>query len=124
MSHVDGHERLYALTSGRYSNLQDETIVCLRTVRYIDTDGASFGSRDTELLICLFERIKSISELEAVPIYLQASSDEVRQRLVKRGKLFESLEGVSHKSYSGVYTPSDAAPGATKHSTYAKLPLN
>ncbi|KAH6964377.1 hypothetical protein DER45DRAFT_610697 [Fusarium avenaceum] len=101
MSHVNGHERLYTLTSGRYSNLQDEKMAYLRNVRYIDTDG----------------NVKSISELESVPICPQANSDEVRQQLVKRGKLFDHFKGVHHKSYSGVYTPSDAASGATQHST-------
>ncbi|KAI6772746.1 hypothetical protein HG530_003704 [Fusarium avenaceum] len=92
MSHVNGHERLYTLTSGRYSNLQDEKMAYLRNVRYIDTDGVSFGSRGTELFIWLFENVKSISELESVPAYIQANRDEVRQRLFKRGSFFESLK--------------------------------
>lgn len=122
MSHVNGHERLYTLTSGRYSNLQDEKMAYLRNVRYIDTDGVSFGSRGTELFIWLFENVKSISELESVPAYIQANRDEVRQRLFKRGSFFESLKYACRNWYSVVYTLSDAAPGATKHSTYVKLP--
>jgi hypothetical protein len=114
-SHIEGHERLFTLTSGRYSRLRDGTIAYLLTVRYIDTDGDGFGSGVTELVIWPFENVKSIAELEVVPAHLQANSDEVRQRLVKRGKLFESLKGVHHKSYSGIYTPSNAAPGAPKH---------
>ncbi|SPJ73105.1 uncharacterized protein FTOL_02834 [Fusarium torulosum] len=78
-SHVEGHERLFTLTSGRYSRLQDGTIAYLLTARYIDTDGDSFGSGATELVIWPFENVKSISELEAVPAHLQANSDEVRQ---------------------------------------------
>jgi hypothetical protein len=113
-SHVEGHERLFTLTSGKYSKLEDGTIVYLLTVRYIDTDGESFGSRATELVIWPFENLKSISELEAVPSHLQVNIDEVRQRLFKRGRLFESLKGVHHKSYSGVYTLSDTVPGTPK----------
>ncbi|KAF5717881.1 AAA family ATPase [Fusarium globosum] len=111
---IEGRDRLFKLSSGSYSKTPDGTVAYVLSVRFVDTDGDSFGYTDTTLTISPFENVIPILELEVIPARLCPDYDQVRKRLVQRGQLFESLEGINHKTYSGTYNLSHTTSGISK----------
>lgn len=111
---IDGRDRLFKLSSGSYSKTPDGTVAYVLSVRFVDTDGDTFGYTETSLTISPFENVMPILELEVIPAHLCPDFDQVRKRLVQRGQLFESMEGMKHKTYSGMYSPSHTASGIPK----------
>ncbi|KAL9570764.1 hypothetical protein ACKAV7_005101 [Fusarium commune] len=111
---IEGRDRLFKLSSGSYSKTPDGTVAYVLSVRFIDTDGDTFGYTETNLTILPFENVIPILELEVIPARLCPDFGQVRGRLVQRGRLFESLEGINHKTYSGMYSLSNTASGIPK----------
>ncbi|KAF5968187.1 AAA family ATPase [Fusarium bulbicola] len=111
---IEGRDRLFKLSSGNYSKTPDGAVAYVLNVRFIDTDGDTFGYTETSLTILPFENILPILELDVIPARLCPDFDRVRERLVQRGRLFESLQGINHKTYSGMYSLSHTASGIPK----------
>ncbi|KAM0562014.1 hypothetical protein ACHAPJ_002456 [Fusarium lateritium] len=109
---TDGRDRLFTLNTGNYQKLQNGSVAYVLSVRYVDTDGDGFGYGNTDLIIWPFENVKSLLELEALPSHLQPGISDIRDQLTERGRFFESLKGVHHRTYSGAYTIANVAPGA------------
>ena len=100
-SQSDGQDRLFKLVSSSYRKL-GETVMFSLTCRYIDCDGFTFGYVTTSLTLNDFDGIKPISELSIMPIKLHSRTDELWDKLQKRGKCFVGLNGFYYKSYSGL----------------------
>ena len=98
----DGQDRLFKLVSSSYRNLGETTMFIL-TCRYIDCDGDAFGYVTTSLTLNEFDGIKPISELSIMPIKLHSRTNELNDRLQKRGECFVGLNGFHYKSYSGLF---------------------
>ncbi|KAF5588709.1 TOB3 (member of AAA-ATPase family) [Fusarium pseudoanthophilum] len=111
---IEGRDRLFKLVSGNYSKTPEGTVAYVLSVRFIDTDGDTFGYTETSLTILPFENVIPILELAVIPARLCPDFDQVRERLVQRGRLFESLQGINHKTYSGMYSLSHTASGIPK----------
>jgi hypothetical protein len=111
---VQGRERLFKLSSGNYSKISDGTVAYVLSVRFIDTDGDTFGYTETSLTILPFENVTPILELDVIPARLCPDLDEVKERLVQRGRVFMSLKGIHHRTYSGMYSLSNTASGIPK----------
>ncbi|KAF4437117.1 TOB3 (member of AAA-ATPase family) [Fusarium acutatum] len=111
---IEGRDRLYKLSSGNYSKTPEGTVAYVLSVRFIDTDGDTFGYTETNLTISPFENVIPILELDVIPARLCPDFDQVKERLIHRGRLFESLEGINHKAYSGMYSLSNTASGIPK----------
>ncbi|KAF5580908.1 TOB3 (member of AAA-ATPase family) [Fusarium pseudocircinatum] len=111
---IEGSDRLFKLSSGNYSKTPDGTVAYVLSVRFVDTDGDTFGYTETNLTILPFENVIPILELEVIPARLCPDLDQVRERLIQRGRLFESLQGINHKTYSGMYSLSHTASGIPK----------
>ncbi|KAG6980763.1 26S proteasome regulatory subunit 4-like protein B [Fusarium oxysporum f. sp. conglutinans] len=111
---VEGRDRLFRLSSSNYSKTPDGTVAYVLCARFIDTDGDTFGYTETTLNILPFENVKPILELEVIPARLCPHLDEVKDRLVQRGRVFESLKGIHHRTYSGMYSLSSTASGIPK----------
>ncbi|KAJ4268835.1 hypothetical protein NW762_002905 [Fusarium torreyae] len=109
---ADGRDRLFILNSGSYQKLQNGSVAYVLSVSYVDTDGDGFGYGNTDLIIWPFENVKPVLELEALPSHLLPDIADLRNQLAERGRVFESLKGVHHRSYSGAYTIANVAPGA------------
>ena len=101
----DGQDRLYRLVKSEYHKIGCMMLFGL-TCRYIDCDGVAFGYVTTNLTLSDFNGIKPISELSIMPISLHSHSGEILEKLKKRGKCFEELNGFHYKSYSGLCTMS------------------
>ncbi|KAF4950122.1 hypothetical protein FGADI_8391 [Fusarium gaditjirri] len=65
---IDGRDRLFKLSSGNYSKTQDGTVAYVLSVRFIDTEGDTFGYTETTLSLSPFENVKPILELEVIPV--------------------------------------------------------
>ncbi|KAF5234210.1 hypothetical protein FANTH_12247 [Fusarium anthophilum] len=111
---IEGRDRLFKLSSGNYSKTPDGAVAYVLNVRFIDTDGDTFGYTETSLTILPFENVLPILELDVIPARLCPDFDQVRERLIQRGRLFESLQGINHKAYSGMYSLSHIASGIPK----------
>ncbi|KAF5535559.1 TOB3 (member of AAA-ATPase family) [Fusarium napiforme] len=111
---IEGRDRLFKLVSSNYSKTPEGTVAYVLSVRFIDTDGDTFGYTETNLTILPFENVIPILELAVVPARLCPDFDQVRERLVQRGQLFESLQGINHKTYSGMYSVSHTPSGIPK----------
>ncbi|KAF4335597.1 TOB3 (member of AAA-ATPase family) [Fusarium beomiforme] len=111
---IEGRDRLFAMSSGNYSKTSDGTVAYMLNVRYIDTDGDIFGYTETSLTILPFENIKPILDLEVLPAHFCPGFDKVKKKLVQRGRVFESLRGIHHNIYSGMYSLANTASGVPK----------
>ncbi|KAF5640605.1 TOB3 (member of AAA-ATPase family) [Fusarium sp. NRRL 52700] len=111
---IEGRDRLFKLSSGNYSKTPDGTVAYVLNVRFIDTDGDTLGYTETSLTLLPFENVIPILDLDVIPARLCPDLDQIRERLVQRGRLFESLQGINHKTYSGIYSLSNTASGILK----------
>lgn len=123
---VEGRDRLFSLSSSNYSKTPDGTVAYVLCARFIDTDGDTFGYTETTLNILPFENVKPILELEVIPARLFPHLNEVKDRLVQRGRVFESLKGIHHRTYSGMYSLSSTASSIPKqrHVSRGRLQLH
>jgi hypothetical protein len=64
--------------------------------------GQQFGLATMKLEIPKFDGVVKIAELSAYPIEMHPSADEVRAKLIRRGRKWVELSGVHHKQYTGV----------------------
>ena len=69
---------------------------------YIDFDGENFGPVPRRFIIQEYEGEQPINSLHAFPSKFDPNCNEVEKMLLKRGKKFFKLAGVSHKKYTGL----------------------
>ncbi|KAL8356166.1 hypothetical protein RB601_001463 [Gaeumannomyces tritici] len=103
-SSIDRQDRLSLLDSSGYQKLPDGSVSFKLTCRYVGTDGTHFGFVSTSQSISQFDKLMPVVELNVLPSHLHPGIDEIRPVLEEKGKKFESLLGVHHKSYFGFYT--------------------
>ena len=69
---------------------------------YIDFDGENFGPVPRRFVIQEYEDEVPINTLHAYPAEFDSQTSETKKELVRRGKKFVKLAGVTHKRYSGL----------------------
>lgn len=69
---------------------------------YIDFDGQNFGPVPRRFVIPEFEGERPINTLHAFPAKFDKNNKETEKLLIKRGKRFYKLAGVTHKRYVGL----------------------
>lgn len=93
-SKYHGRERFYVLSSisqyGPSFSLQ---------VQSLDWNGRHLGFSSTSLYIRHFHGTSRIADLSVFPMRYLENLDEVKERVVARGKKFIELAGVHHKAY-------------------------
>jgi hypothetical protein len=67
-------------------------------VECVDWDGTQFGRSEESLSIPRFQGTRKISSLQAVPLSLRADKEELKLRLIERGKEFKSLADYCYKA--------------------------
>lgn len=110
-SNIDGQDRLYQLSGGRYVECAPGMRFYSLSCRYVDSDGAKFGFGSTTMTIGDFQDVKPIEDLNVLPSYLHPSIADIREKLLERGRRFEALQGCHHKAYSGFYIVKRPPPG-------------
>jgi len=97
---VFGQPRAFTLQSYQYVygqfpglNLQLE---------YVDFNGENCGTRTMCRLIPEFSGAEKICDLSAYPMSWHERRDEMKQRLIERGRRWESLAGMHFRTYKGI----------------------
>lgn len=97
---IDGKDRLFQVVKGKY-----EGPYYYMTIRFVDTDGETFGFSKERFSISSFSGLKKITDLEIFPSCLLPAIDEVRSQLLRRGRDFEACQGMHFRAYSDFCTP-------------------
>src|ERR1700761_280479 len=99
----DGKECVFKLNSSNTATDRQRGMDFLQLeVWSVDWDGTKFGQHDTYLSNYEFAGTTPITSLEAYPLEFHPEKEQLIQRLVLRGKLFERFAGYHYKAYRGV----------------------
>ncbi|KAF4465443.1 ATPase [Fusarium albosuccineum] len=94
----DGHERLFVVDQCDYN----EKMSCLIIeAKFTDWDGSQFGYTKQLLPMCRFSGTRKITDLNIYPARLHPFEEEMKSKLIARGKKFQTLLGAKYKAYSG-----------------------
>ncbi|CUS10315.1 unnamed protein product [Tuber aestivum] len=70
--------------------------------RYVDYDGKTYGEAGAVLEIDEFRGARRIDSLGVFPLAYHEDEEDVRERLIERGRKFGSLKGMHYKYYKGL----------------------
>jgi hypothetical protein len=69
--------------------------------KFVDWNGLYFGYASQNISIGPFNGTRPITDLDAYPLQFDSASGVIEERLAKRGKKFEKLQGYHYKAYTG-----------------------
>lgn len=72
--------------------------------KYVDWDGSRFGYVTATLPIRSFAGTQRITELDVFPARFLPSLEDIKSKVLARGKKFQNLKGFHHMAYSGSVT--------------------
>ena len=99
----NGKECVFKLNSSSTATDQRRGLDFLQLLCWsVDWDGTKFGRHDVYLQDYEFAGTTPISSLSAYPLEFHPEKEQLVQRLVLRGKLFERFAGYHYKAYRGV----------------------
>lgn len=98
----DGQETAMTLIETRYGQ-DPKGVPCFwLTCKYVDWDGAKFGTNKINLSISIYTGTRSISSLRVYPLEYHPDGEAIRTRLIERGTKAEDLAGPNYRAYQGV----------------------
>ena len=102
-THRDEEEMLLDLTTAGYGEDQAGNPDFYVSCKYVQWDGTRFGYSSMNLLIGAFGGVKPISDLTTLPLDHHPYGDGIRNRMRKRGEMYERLArpGALVQSYTG-----------------------
>ncbi|KAI0865854.1 P-loop containing nucleoside triphosphate hydrolase protein [Xylaria cubensis] len=80
----------------------EETKCYYLECKYVEWDGDQFGWQGTLIKIPKFSGTQSIQDLEAYPLTLHKAPEDIKLRLLERGRSFVSLSNCQQKAYHGI----------------------
>ena len=95
---VDEKERFFIVDSCSYD--RGKGYFKLFT-KFVDWNGQEFGYNDRCFAIPQFSGTENIAQLPIYPFRFHPSANGVRERVIKRGRKFQELQGTHYKAYSG-----------------------
>jgi hypothetical protein len=98
----DGQETALTLVETRYGQDAKGCPCFWLTCKYVDWDGAKFGSVKINLAISVYTGTRPISSLRVYPIDYHPEGEAIRTRLIERGTKAEALAGPNYRAYQGV----------------------
>ena len=98
----DGQETAMALVETRYGQDAKGVPCFWLTCKYVDWDGAKFGTNKINLSISIYSGTRSIGSLRVYPLEYHHEGDAIRTRLIERGAKTEALAGPNYRAYQGV----------------------
>lgn len=101
---AEDHDRIYKFAVGNYTVDGCGNPLYRLTCQYIDFDGDHFGYGSEQLMIRSFSGTTDITTLQTFPLEYHPHIENVKERLLVRGKLFESYKGYHFKAYDGIAT--------------------
>ncbi|EHA47386.1 hypothetical protein MCOR27_006928 [Pyricularia oryzae] len=96
-----GHPIAMRLEQGQYVQHCRLGPVFQLTCDRVDWDGSKFGYDEAQQLITPFLGTMPIEDLACCPLQYSADPEGMKEMLVARGRLFESLAGYHYKMYVG-----------------------
>lgn len=100
---VNNEDRVFRVSSSWYGDDEDDGESRLNfSLTFIDYDGDRLGTRYSTGAIHKYAGSRPLSELAIMPLDLVNGADEKRERLLARGRKFESLVGQHFMQYEGV----------------------
>ncbi|KAI8932392.1 hypothetical protein NX059_010579 [Plenodomus lindquistii] len=98
----DGQETALTLVETHYG-LTNGNVPCFwLTCKYVDWDGAKFGSNKINLSILSYTGTRPINALRVFPLEFHPEGEAVKTRLIERGAKAEALAGANYRAYQGV----------------------
>lgn len=97
----DGHDRVYELKTAKFDTVNSNRVYKLECL-YLDYDGTQFGLHKIIINISEFRGTKPIKKLECYPLHFHQNPQELKERLIRRGQIFESYKGYHFVSYDGI----------------------
>ncbi|KAL9095222.1 MAG: hypothetical protein Q9165_002478 [Trypethelium subeluteriae] len=70
--------------------------------RYLEYDGKSYGMGDFEVNVDSFKGPRKITSLATYPLQYHKEPEELKQKLVERGKRFVAMEGMNYRFHKGL----------------------
>lgn len=98
----DGQDTALKLHSAKYGIDRDNNPVFWITGKYIDWDGARFGTNKLNQSIPCYAGTRKITQLKVYPIDYHTNKDDLSEHLVARGAKAEALAGSHYKAYNGI----------------------
>ncbi|KAF2852560.1 P-loop containing nucleoside triphosphate hydrolase protein [Plenodomus tracheiphilus IPT5] len=98
----DGQETALSLVETRYGKTSTGAICFWLTCKYVDWDGARFGTNKINLAIMAYTGTRPINSLRVYPLEFHSDSEAVRTKLTERGARIEALTGTKYRAYQGV----------------------
>jgi len=100
-SRIRGALRAFSLHSSHYGEDMCGRYLLL-TVEFVDFDGEDFGICRDQLKTRAFDGAASISGLVSHPLSFNNDAASIRERLIERGRRFETYAGMHFAQYKGV----------------------
>jgi len=88
--------------SERFFSKRDGNVYFILQAFCVDFDGIRYGLKMHPLAIPQYVGYRSPIELNACPIDLHPQKEEIRKRLIARGRRFEAYSKMSYATYEGV----------------------
>ena len=101
-SRQDGQETAMTLVKTMYGQDANGLPCFWLTCKFVDWDGAKWGTQKLTLSIGQYSGTRPISSLRVYPIDYHHESDALRERLIERGAKAERLAGPNYRAYQGV----------------------
>ena len=98
----DGQETAMTLQETKYGVDANGNPCFWVMCKFIDWDGAKFGTSKLNLSIPLYTGTRHISQLRVFPLEYHNDAQALRERLIERGAKAEMLAGPNYKAYHGV----------------------
>jgi hypothetical protein len=119
----DGQETAMTLVKTNYG--QDcQGLPCFwATCKYVDWDGAKFGTGRMQLSIGQYNGTRPISSLRVYPLEYHHEADVLRERLIDRGAKAEELAGPNYRAYQGVAWRQGSFGGKDKYNVKGRVSL-
>ncbi|PWW76948.1 P-loop containing nucleoside triphosphate hydrolase protein [Tuber magnatum] len=97
-----GEPRCLKLDWGEQKETLDRGKFFQLDCHYVDYDGKTYGEAGAVLEIDEFRGARRIDSLGVFPLAYHEDEEDVRERLIERGRKFGSLKGMHYKYYKGL----------------------
>ncbi|OJD36616.1 p-loop containing nucleoside triphosphate hydrolase protein [Diplodia corticola] len=120
----DGQETAMKLENTRYGCDENQRPTFMVRCKYVDWNGAQFGTSRLNIKIYGYAGTKPIHQLAAYPIEYHQDPEGLRKRLVERGAKFEALAGSHYKGYHGLAWKEDGWGKKQKYSIKGRVVID
>lgn len=100
---MQNHARAYRVQDYWYDDDDDELPCFNIKTQLVDYDGEAFGYRRTDLHIPKYSGVREVSSHEVRPLCFVDNADEIREKLMDRGRRFQEIASGQHfLQYRGI----------------------